>query len=99
MAAAAEVGCDLKTLCLIPLLIAPALRAETFYVTVAGLGGEAEYEQRFTGWAKDIDKILKAAEPNAKVETLFGVGATKATSNRQIEARSRKRPSPTIRWS
>lgn len=77
MAAAAQVGCDLKTLCLIPLLIAPALRAETFYVTVAGLGGEAEYEQRFTGWAKDIDKILKAAEPNAKVETMFGVGATK----------------------
>ena len=26
-------------------------RAETFYLTVAGLGGEQEYEQRFTGWA------------------------------------------------
>ncbi len=59
------------------LALACALRAETFYVTVAGLGGEAEYEQRFTGWAKDIDKLLKASEPNAKVDTLFGVGATK----------------------
>jgi len=77
MAAATQVGCDLKSLLLIPFLMAPALRAETFYVTVAGLGGEAEYEQRFTGWAKDIDKILKAAEPNAKVETMFGAGATK----------------------
>ena len=33
------------------------LHATTFYVTVAGLGGEPEYEQRFSGWAKDIDKL------------------------------------------
>jgi len=25
-------------------------------VTIAGLGGEPDYEQRFSGWAKDIDK-------------------------------------------
>jgi len=58
-------------------LLAPALHASTFYLTIAGLGGEPEYEQRFTGWAKDIDKLLKAAEPNAKVETLVGTSATK----------------------
>jgi hypothetical protein len=63
----------------------PALRANTFYLTIAGLGGEPEYEQRFTGWAKDVDKLLKAAEPNAKVETLMGAGATKAL----IEAKLR----------
>ena len=34
------------------------MRADTFYLTVAGLGGEPEYEQRFSGWAKDLDKIL-----------------------------------------
>jgi hypothetical protein len=53
------------------------LHAATYYVTVAGLGGEPEYEQRFSGWAKDIDKALKSA-PDAKVDTLFGPEATRA---------------------
>jgi hypothetical protein len=64
-------------LCGFLFLLAP-LRAETFYLTIAGLGGEPEYEQRFSGWAKDIDKLLKAAEPGAKVITLFGPEATRA---------------------
>jgi hypothetical protein len=50
-------------------LTAVSLPATTYYVTVSGLGGEADYEQRFGMWAKDIDKILKSA-PDAKVETL-----------------------------
>ena len=53
-------------------------RAETYYVTIAGLGGEPEYEQRFTGWASELDKIFKS-EPDAKVVTLSGMQATKAT--------------------
>jgi len=64
---------------------ASTLRAETFYVTLSGLGGEQEYEQRFTGWAKEIDKMLRT-EPNAKVVTLMGADATKAN----IEARLRE---------
>ena len=67
-------------------LLLPALRAETFYLTVAGLGGEPEYEQRFSGWAKDIDKLLKSAEPNEKVTTLFGPDATRAN----VEAKLRE---------
>jgi hypothetical protein len=70
---------------LILLLALPTLRAETFYLTIAGLGGAPEYDQRFSGWAKDIDKLLKAAEPNAKIETLFGADATKAN----VEAKLR----------
>ena len=31
-------------------------RARTYYVTIAGLGGEPDYEQRFKMWADDIDK-------------------------------------------
>src|SRR5581483_1679703 len=65
------------------LFLAPLLHASTFYVTIAGLGGEPEYEQRFSGWAKDVDKLLKAAEPNAKVDTLTGTSATKG----QIESK------------
>jgi hypothetical protein len=53
------------------------LRADTYYLTIAGLGGEQEYEQRFSGWASEIDKILKG-EPGAKVTTLSGAQATRA---------------------
>jgi hypothetical protein len=53
-----------------------ALHATTFYITIAGLGGEPDYEQRFSGWAKDIGKALKSA-PDAKVETLYGPAATR----------------------
>ncbi len=51
--------------------------AETFYLTVAGLGGEQEYEQRFSGWAKELELILKN-EPGSKLETLSGAQATRA---------------------
>jgi hypothetical protein len=64
---------------------AVAARAESYYLVVAGLGGEAEYEQRFTGWASDLTKLLKT-EPNSKVETLAGKDATKAN----IEAKMRE---------
>lgn len=65
------------SLCLL-LCATPLLHATTFYVTVAGLGGEPEYEQRFSGWAKDIDKLLKAGGPDTKAETLYGQAATRA---------------------
>jgi len=32
--------------------------AAPYYVTVAGLGGEPDYEQRFTALAKDLDKCM-----------------------------------------
>jgi hypothetical protein len=54
------------------------LHATTFYVTVAGLGGEPEYEQRFSTWAQEIDKLLKGSGSDANVTTLYGKDATKA---------------------
>jgi hypothetical protein len=60
------------------LLLVSNLGAATFYVTVAGLGGEPEYEQRFSSLAQEIDKLLRAAGPDAKVTTLYGPQATKA---------------------
>lgn len=61
------------------LLAAAALsvQANSFYLTVAGLGGEPDYEQRFTAWAGDMKKAL-AGEAGAKVEVLTGKDATKA---------------------
>jgi len=51
-------------------------RAAIYYVTVAGLGGEPDYEQRFTAAAKDLDKIFKTAGATAHVYTLTGAQAT-----------------------
>jgi len=50
--------------------LALTAHATTFYVTVSGLGGEADYEQRFKMWAQDIDSSLKRAGGEANVITL-----------------------------
>jgi len=50
----------------------------TFFVTVAGLGGEPDYEQRFKAQAEEIDKLIRAGGPDVKVQTLSGAQATKA---------------------
>ena len=60
------------------LLLAGSLQATTFYVTVAGLGGEPDYEQRFTLLASETDKILKDRGGDTRIETLKGAAATKA---------------------
>lgn len=54
------------------LLLAAALAAPaaTFYVTLSGLGGEPDYDQRFKMWADDIDSSLKRAGGDASVVTL-----------------------------
>jgi hypothetical protein len=53
-------------------------RAAPYYVTVAGLGGEPDYEQRFAALANDLDKLFKAAAADAHVTTFTGKDATKA---------------------
>jgi hypothetical protein len=60
------------------LACAAGARAATYYVTVAGLGGEPDYEQRFTAEANDFDKLFKASGPDAHVTTLAGALATRA---------------------
>jgi len=59
-------------------LFARAAQASSYYVTVAGLGGEPEYEQRFTALAKDLDKIFKASSSDAQVYTLMAGDSTRA---------------------
>jgi hypothetical protein len=67
-----------------------SLQAATYCVTLAGLGGEPDYEQRFATWAKDIDKTLKAAGPDVHVETLFGADATRAKLQAALERVARE---------
>ena len=45
---------------------------------VAGLGGEPDYEQRFTATANELDRILKTSGGDIQVMTLTGPGATRA---------------------
>lgn len=60
------------SLCAIP------ARAGVYYVTVAGLGGEPDYEQEFTSLATDLDRLLKASASDAHVYTLDGNDATRS---------------------
>lgn len=57
---------------------AGAARADTWFVTIAGLGGEPDYEQRFTRLATDLDRVYKSAGPAAHVLTLSGKEATRS---------------------
>lgn len=59
-------------------LAAVPLKADTFYVTVAGLGGEPQYVQRFTSDANALNKLFLAVGPIAHVYTLTGNNATAA---------------------
>jgi hypothetical protein len=76
MDASPQVGCDLRLALSLLLCAAWQLSASTFYLTVAGLGGEPEYEQRFGGWASDVEKLLKGSG-DSQVVVLKGAEATK----------------------
>jgi len=65
-------------LCLLALLAATPARASVYVVTVSGLVGEPDYDQRFTASAVDLDKAFKAAGPALHVYTLTGKEATRA---------------------
>jgi len=71
----------MKHILLLVTLYSLALKAQaaTYYVIVAGLGGEPDYEQRFTSAANDLNRIFKAAGPAAHVYTLIGGQATAAS--------------------
>jgi hypothetical protein len=45
-------------------------------VIVSGLGGEPDYEQRFTAAANDLDRVFKSEGPSAHVATLTGAQST-----------------------
>jgi len=63
-------GCGVIRFVPLVLLAAGAAHASTFYVTITGLGGEADYTQRFKMWAEDIDSSLKKAGGDVNVSTL-----------------------------
>jgi hypothetical protein len=69
----------IRTIAALALLACAALpaRASTYFVTVAGLGGEPDFEQRFAFDANDLDHILKSSGGDAHVFTLTGANSTR----------------------
>jgi hypothetical protein len=97
---AAQVGCNLKklwkpaTFSMLALALtglSTVARAESYFLTVAGLGGEPEFESRFSDWAKSLDQILRT-EPGAKVDTLAGADATKVNIEAKLRALAQSKP-------
>jgi hypothetical protein len=72
-------ACLLTTSVLI--LTALSAHATTFYVTISGLGGEPDYEQRFKMLAEDIDGSLKKAGGDSNIATM------EAPTREQIRAK------------
>jgi hypothetical protein len=68
----------MKPALLFVLMTALYAHASVYYVTVAGLGGEPDYEQRFTANARDLDKLFKESGSSAHVYTLTETQATRA---------------------
>jgi len=66
--------------------ISSRLGATTWCVTVAGLGGEQDYEQRFTAQAGEAQKLLRAAGPDIEVTTLTGADATKSALQTTLQS-------------
>jgi len=59
------------------LLGASLAHADVYYVNVAGLGGEPDYEQHFAAQAADLDRITRGGGATAHVVTLSGPQATR----------------------
>jgi len=68
------------------LLGSQAVRADTWFLTVAGLGGEPDYEQRFRTLAADLDRTFRSAGATSHVTTLSGPDATRAQLAKALRA-------------
>jgi hypothetical protein len=58
-------------------LTAAAADADTYFLSVAGLGGAPDYEQRFASAAGELDRVLRQAGSDVHVVTLAGKEATR----------------------
>ena len=67
-----------RFLVLVLMLAALPVHATVYYVAVAGIGGEPDYEQRFNALNKDASKVLQESNGNVKVYALSGSEATRA---------------------
>ncbi len=77
-------------LAVLALAIAAQARAVTYFVIVAGLGGEPDYVQRFTADANELSRVYTAEGPAAHVTTLTGAQSTAAQLRAALEETARE---------
>jgi len=65
-------------LLLCSLLTVGTVHAKQYVLIASGIGGEAEYEQRFQNQARDLAKAAQHASQDAEVVLLTGASATRA---------------------
>jgi hypothetical protein len=80
-----KVGCGVRRLLGILILLPALCPAKTFYVVVAGLGGEPEYVQRFEAVSGEAASSIKAAGGDNEVTWLYGKEATKTNFRSSLE--------------
>ncbi len=69
---------------LLSTLFAPSARAAHYALIVGGLGGEAEYEQRFREQVQALTAVEKHRSEDAHVTALSGEQATRETTKRAL---------------
>lgn len=72
------------------------LLAATHYITVAGLGGEDDYELRFKNQAGEIEKLVRSADQAALITTLSGSAATKNEIQKALSGLSKTTPDDVV---
>ena len=83
-------------LAMLAVLTCVAAPAATWYVTVAGLGGDPLFDQRFTTLAQEMDKLVRTT-PDAKVTTLIGTESVKVRIQQALaEAARNGKPEDTL---
>ncbi len=71
-------------------LLAWPIHAATYYVILAGLGGEPDYEQRFAAWAREAEKILSGSGGDPQLYRITGRDATAARIRELLSDLSRR---------
>ena len=86
----------MKNLIALALLTAVAAPCATWYVTVAGLGGDPLFDQRFTSLAQEMDKLVRTT-PESHVTTLIGPESVKLRVQQALsDAAKNAKPEDTL---
>ncbi|MBI2688519.1 MAG: hypothetical protein HYX27_19615 [Acidobacteria bacterium] len=86
----------MRILAVLAALSALAAPATTWYITVAGLGGDPLFDQRFNALAQEMDKLVRTT-PDAKVTTLTGPASLKVRIRESLaDAAKNGKPEDTL---
>jgi len=78
----------MRSFCLLgtaALLFTANIQASSYYLTVAGLGGDPDYEKQFQKWAADLDKVLQTNGPDTHATVLSGAAATRERVGQELK--------------